>query len=81
VIDVQRIPLYGNDQPDRWLTQSVLEHSSSDQARAAAAAWVDAYDAALSLGATSPKARILAESALRAVPPVAGLPAGDWTPA
>jgi hypothetical protein len=77
VIDVQHIPLYNNDQPDRWLMQSVLDHSSSDLARAAAAAWVDAYDA-LSLGATSPKAQMLAESALRTIPTIAGLPTGDW---
>jgi hypothetical protein len=79
VIDVQHIPLYSNDQPDRWLMQSVLDYSSSDLARAAAAAWVDAYDAALSLGATSPKAQMLAESALHAISTVTGLPAADWS--
>ena len=35
---------------DRWLMQSVAQHSSSDPAREAVSAWLAAYDAALALG-------------------------------
>jgi hypothetical protein len=78
VIDVHRTPLYGNNQSDRWLTQTVLEHSSSHPAREAAAAWVDAYDAALALGAAASRAQVLADAAYRATASTAGLPTGDW---
>jgi hypothetical protein len=47
--------------------QTVLEHSSSDQARAAATAWLEAYDAALALGAAIPRAHELADLAYRAI--------------
>ena len=46
MIDVHRAALYSNDQSDRWLMQTVLEHSSSHPAREVAAAWVGAYDSA-----------------------------------
>ena len=78
MIDVHRTPLYGNDQSDRWLMQPVLEHSSSHPAREAAAAWVGAYDAALSLGAAASQAQVLADAAYRATATVTGLPTGHW---
>jgi hypothetical protein len=78
VIDVHRTSLYGNDQSDRWLMQTVLEHSRSDLARTAAAAWVHAYDAALVLGAAVSKAQALADAAYRATATMTGLPTGDW---
>jgi hypothetical protein len=78
VIELHSTPLYSNDQPDRWLMQTVFEHSSSHPAREAAAAWVDAYDAALSLGAAVSKAQVLADAAYRATATMAGLPTGDW---
>jgi hypothetical protein len=62
--------------------QTMFEHSSSHPAReaveAAAAAWVDAYDAALSLGAAVSKAQVLADAAYRSMATMAGLPTGDW---
>jgi hypothetical protein len=58
--------------------QTVVEHSSSDPARVAAAAWVDAYDAALALGAATSKAQVLADAAYRATATMTGLPTGDW---
>ena len=39
MIEVRLMPVQSNDQSDRWLMQSVLEHSSSDQVREVAAAW------------------------------------------
>ena len=80
MIDVQRTLLYGNDQSDRWLMQTALEHSSSHPAREAAAVWVEAYDAALALGAAASRAQVLAVAAYRATARVAGLPTGDWRP-
>ena len=78
MIDVHRAALYSNDQSDRWLMQTVLEHSSSDSARTAAAAWLDTFDAALALGAAAPHAHMLADAAYRATATMAGLPTGDW---
>jgi hypothetical protein len=78
MIDVYRTPLYGNDRSDRWLMQTVLEHSSSYPAREAATAWVDAYDAALALGAAASRAQVLADAAYRSTATMAGLPTGDW---
>jgi hypothetical protein len=57
--------------------QTVLEHCSSHPAREAAAACVDAYDAALALGAAASYAEVLADAAYRATATVAGLPRGD----
>ena len=48
--------------------QSVAEHSSSDPAREAAAAWLAAYDAALALGVAG------ADAAYRVTAIRAGLP-------
>jgi hypothetical protein len=78
VIDVQRIALNGDDQPDRWLMQTVLKHRSSDAARAAAV-WLGAYDAALSFGFAAPHAQVPADIAYRATGALAGLPMGDGT--
>jgi hypothetical protein len=68
----------GDDRSDHWLMQTVLEHSSSDSARDAAAAWVDAYDGTLALGAPASQAQVLADAAYRATATLAGLPTGDW---
>jgi hypothetical protein len=76
VIEVRHIPMHANDHADRWLMQTVLEHSSSYQAREVAAAWLDAYDAALALGAAAPQAHVLADAAYRACAVSAGLPDG-----
>jgi hypothetical protein len=78
VIDVHRTSLYGNDQSDRWLMQTVLEHSSSHPAREAAAAWVEAYEAALALGTDASQAEVLADAAYRSTAITAGLATGDW---
>jgi hypothetical protein len=56
----------------------VLEHSSSDPARAAATAWLDTYDAAVALGAATPQAQVLADAACRIRATLAGLPTSDW---
>jgi hypothetical protein len=74
VIEVRHIPIHANDHADRWLMQTVLEHSSSHSAREVAAAWLDAYDAALALGAAVPQAHVLADAAYRATATRAGLP-------
>jgi hypothetical protein len=78
MIDVHRTSLYGNDQSDRWLTQTVIQHSSSHPAREAAAAWVHAYDAALALGVAASRAQGLADAAYRATAAATGLPTRDW---
>jgi hypothetical protein len=78
MIDVHRAPLYSNHESDRWLMQTVLEHSSSHSACQAAAAWVGAYDAAIALGATASQAQLLADAAYRAAATITGLPTGDW---
>ena len=49
--------------PDRWLMQSVLDHSASGQAREVASAWIAAYDTALALGAPDPVAHLHADAA------------------
>lgn len=76
--DVSLIPVHSNDLSDRWLMQTVLEHSSNDQAREVAAAWLDAYDAALAIGAPAPQALVLADAAYRATATRTGLPVGGW---
>jgi hypothetical protein len=78
VIDIHRPPLYRNDQSDRWLMQTVLEHSSSHPVREAAAAWVGAYDAALALGTAVSQAQVVADAAFRSAATIAGLSTGDW---
>ncbi len=61
-------------QSDRWLMQTLVEHSSSDQAREAAAAWLAAYDTALELGAVAKEAHLQADAAYLIVAARAGLP-------
>jgi hypothetical protein len=78
VTDAHLISIHANDHTDRWLMQTVVEHSSNAQAREVAAAWVDAYDAALALGAASPQAHVLADAAYRATATRAGLPVSGW---
>ena len=58
---------------DRWLMESVLEHSASGQAREVASAWVAAYDTARALGAVDPVAQAHADAAFRAAARRAGL--------
>jgi hypothetical protein len=78
VTNLARNSLSGDDQSDHWLMQTILEHSSSDSARTAAAAWLDTFDAALALGAAAPHAHMVADAAYRATATMAGLPTGDW---
>jgi hypothetical protein len=59
---------------DRWLMQSIVEHSSSDQARETAAAWLAAYDTALALGLPVAEAHRHADMAYRVAAARAGLP-------
>ncbi len=59
---------------DCWLMQTLVEHSSSDQAREAAAAWLAAYDTALALGVEAEEAHVQADAAYRVVATRAGLP-------
>ena len=59
---------------DRWLMQTLAEHSSSDQAREAAAAWLAAYDTALALGVADVVAAVHAHTAYRVAATRAGLP-------
>jgi hypothetical protein len=47
---LSRSPSPVQPQSDCWLMQTLVEHSSSDQAREAATAWLAAYDTALALG-------------------------------
>ena len=61
-------------QSDRWLMQTLVEHSSSDQAREAATAWLAAYDTALALGVDSEQAHLHADAAYRVAASRAGLP-------
>ena len=61
-------------QSDRLLMQTVVEHSSSDPAREAAAAWLAAYDTALVLGVDSELAHLHADTAYRVAASRAGLP-------
>jgi hypothetical protein len=58
--------------------QTVLEHSSSRPAREVAAAWLDAYDAALALGAAARQAHVVADAAYRATATRAGLSDCGW---
>ena len=62
---------------DHWLMQTLVEHSSSDQAREAAATWLAAYDAALALGAAAEQAHVQADAAYRVVATRSGLPVVD----
>jgi hypothetical protein len=78
VIEVRQTPIHASDHADRWLMQTVLEHSSSRPAREVAAAWLDAYDAALALGAAAPQAHVVADAAYPASARRAGLPDGAW---
>jgi hypothetical protein len=64
----------GVGSPDRWLMQAVAEHSSSDQAREAAAAWLAAYDTAVALGPSIAAAQAHADVAYRAAAARTGLP-------
>jgi hypothetical protein len=77
---VLRIPVHANDHADRCFMQTVLEHSSSDRAREVAAAWLDAYDAALALGAAAPQAHAHADLAYQAAATRTGLPVGGLRP-
>jgi hypothetical protein len=61
---------------DRWLMQSLVEHSSSDRAREAAAARLAAYDTALALGLPAAEAHCHADMAYRVAAARAGLPEG-----
>ena len=61
-------------QSDGWLMQTVVKHSSSDQAREAAAAWLAAYDTALALGLPAAEAHRHAHTAYRIAAARAGLP-------
>jgi hypothetical protein len=60
--------------PDRPLMQSVLELSSSTQARELASAWIAAFDTALAIGARPDEAQARADDAYRAAARRAGLP-------
>ena len=62
---------------DRWLMQTLVEHSSSDPAREAAAAWLAAYDTALAFGADTLSAHIHADTAYRVAAVRAGLPVSE----
>jgi hypothetical protein len=66
VIEVRHLPAHPVEHADRWLMQTVVEHSSSAHARDLATAWLGAYDAALALGATAPQAHALADAAYHA---------------
>ncbi|HEY2595496.1 MAG TPA: hypothetical protein VGK33_16515, partial [Chloroflexota bacterium] len=77
VTEVRRILVHGNDHPDRWLMQSVIEASSSEQAREAAAVWLASYDAALGLGAAVQQAHVVADTAYRASAARTGLAVGE----
>ncbi|MBV9173572.1 MAG: hypothetical protein JOZ81_26200 [Chloroflexi bacterium] len=54
--------------------QTLVEHSSSDQAREAATAWLAAYDTALALGVAPEEAHFHADNAYRVAATRAGLP-------
>ncbi len=81
MIDVRHFPIAANDHADRWLMQTVLEHSSSHQAREVAAAWLDAYDAAVSRGAAAAQAHVLADAAYRMTATRTGLTESGRRPA
>jgi hypothetical protein len=57
--------------------QSLVEQSSSDQAREAAAAWLAAYDTALALGVSPAGAHAHADTAYRGAASRVGLLAAD----
>jgi hypothetical protein len=57
--------------------QALLAHSSSAQAREAAAAWLAAYDTGLALDAAESEAQTHADAAYRAAAARTGLPVGD----
>jgi hypothetical protein len=54
--------------------ESLVEYSSSDQARQAAAAWLAAYDTALASGLPTTEALRHADAAYRVAATRAGLP-------
>jgi hypothetical protein len=62
---------------DRWLMQTLVEHSSSDRAREAACAWLAAYDTALAFGAVAEEAHVQADAAYRVAATRSGLPGVD----
>ena len=49
--------------PERWLAGAVVELSSSEVARAAAAAWLSTYERARALGCDPDEAEACADSA------------------
>jgi hypothetical protein len=59
---------------DRWLMQKLVKHSSSDQAREAAAAWLAAYDTAVALGVAAIEAGVREDTAHRVAASRAGIP-------
>ena len=63
---------------DRWLMQTLVEHSSSVQAREAAAAWLAAYDTALALGVAALETGLHADKAYRVAATRAGLLVTEW---
>jgi hypothetical protein len=59
IIKPQRRPVRGEADErdvDRWLMESLLVFSSSEAVRGAAAAWLQAFDAARASGATAEEA-------------------------
>ena len=77
--EVRLIAVQSNDHSDRWLMQTVVEHSSNEEVREVAAVWLDAYDAARALGAAARQAHLLADAAYCATATRTGLPIGDWS--
>jgi hypothetical protein len=74
---LDRSPSRVQSQCDRWLMQTLVEHSSSDQAREAATAWLAAYDTALALGVADAEAGVHADAAYRVATTRAGLPTAE----
>ncbi|MBV9601087.1 MAG: hypothetical protein JOZ87_30100 [Chloroflexi bacterium] len=54
--------------------QTLVAHTSSDQAREAATAWLAAYDTALAVGLALEEAHLQADAAYRLAATRAGLP-------
>jgi hypothetical protein len=67
------------DQSDHWLMRTVLEYSSSDPARSAAASWLAAYERARLGGISAPQAYRDADTAYRAAATRTGLFTHGWT--
>ena len=75
-LPIIRVSRNFTDAPRQYdLMQTLVEHSSSDQAREAAAAWLAAYDTALALGVAALEAAVHADAAYRVAATRAGLPA------